>query len=394
MGLCLYLTLSLFAFIRLVETRNSFFAVLSGIFSGFALGTKYTAAMGVIPILILMLIQKVDWKGKLKNLCVYTVSCLMIFSPWILKNLFYTGNPFFPFFQTVFGSKSENLVIDTIRGYISLFNQYGMQKNFILELLEFPFALITQTMRFAAGFDVLGELGWAVYVFSIPALLFVKDFNKTKQLMIVYFLGFFLIWFSTKHVLRFLIPTIPVLCLLCADGLKCFSVQNKLLNRTIVTVFLGLITFSNITLLLTVFDITKPFGVAFGIETKDEYLSRKLDYYKFTQYVSKLLDNNSKILILGGEQRSYYYKKQYVISHPFGYNFYVKLANVSKDSVALHRALTQQKYTHLVVNLKQTNWLKGYSAPILTERGKRNHHDLMRKLKPKYKMHNICLLEL
>lgn len=83
--------------------------------------------------------------------------------------------------------------------------------NPILEFVFLPWNIITQQLRFGSGFDVLGGFGWAMYIFSLPTILFVQINTTIKRIIIPYLLIYLVCWFLTRQVLRFLVPVLPFL---------------------------------------------------------------------------------------------------------------------------------------------------------------------------------------
>src|SRR5258708_6120961 len=72
---------------------------LAGFLAGGAIGCKYT---GGIPLLIgsAILLKETfsqPWKSIARVQVIYSGAALLVFSPWLIKNFYYVGNPVFPF---------------------------------------------------------------------------------------------------------------------------------------------------------------------------------------------------------------------------------------------------------------------------------------------------------
>ncbi len=78
--------------------------ILAGLFSGLAMGVKYTSF--ILPVIILAWLIISEWR-EFKDLWVNSfgsaLAAILIASPWYVRNWIWTGNPFFPF---VFGGRS------------------------------------------------------------------------------------------------------------------------------------------------------------------------------------------------------------------------------------------------------------------------------------------------
>jgi hypothetical protein len=75
--------------------------VLSGVMAGLAAGCKLTAVPMLlvgIPVAVLVANWR-QWKG----VAVFVVAGLLTFSPWLIRNAVWTGNPVFPEMQSVLG---------------------------------------------------------------------------------------------------------------------------------------------------------------------------------------------------------------------------------------------------------------------------------------------------
>lgn len=67
--------------------------LLAGVFVGGACGGKYTALVMVVPVIVLFML---GLKKRLPHLVVFFGTTLVVFSPWLVKNLIWNGNPIFP----------------------------------------------------------------------------------------------------------------------------------------------------------------------------------------------------------------------------------------------------------------------------------------------------------
>jgi hypothetical protein len=105
-GLLLYSTLAVAWLARAVpngiSVRHGFIA---GILAGLAAGTKYTAVpllMILAPVLV-VLFGRFRWRGIVAPMGIYLAGAMLMFGPWLAKNIAWTGNPVFPEAMGVFG---------------------------------------------------------------------------------------------------------------------------------------------------------------------------------------------------------------------------------------------------------------------------------------------------
>ena len=112
LGLTFYTTAALLLMLRWRENRNALSALaLAGLSLGFALATKPNGL--VAALIIVMLFAWVLAKPPRKTLfasmqetALFGALTLLPFLPWLLKNWWQTGNPFYPFFPGWFRAKA------------------------------------------------------------------------------------------------------------------------------------------------------------------------------------------------------------------------------------------------------------------------------------------------
>ncbi|UYN89279.1 MAG: glycosyltransferase family 39 protein [Anaerolineales bacterium] len=75
------------------ETRQPRWLVWAGVFCGLAFGTKYTAGiLAPLGLLAIMFAGGASWREGLR----YLAAALALALPWLARNFFATGNPFYP----------------------------------------------------------------------------------------------------------------------------------------------------------------------------------------------------------------------------------------------------------------------------------------------------------
>src|SRR5207244_2784964 len=73
---------------------------LSAVFSGLALGAKYYAGISAALLGIFLIAgwaQGAEKRRRAADLGVFVVLATVLFSPWLIKNAWFVGNPVFPF---------------------------------------------------------------------------------------------------------------------------------------------------------------------------------------------------------------------------------------------------------------------------------------------------------
>jgi hypothetical protein len=302
-----------------------------------------------------------DFGSILKYFVAYVFLPFLILLPWLIKNLAYTGNPVFPFLCGLF--KGNNINVELAENYINHVSQHGIPVRNVFDLLILPWRMTMQGIAFGGGFDVWGPL----FLFFLPFLFFLKKNVKIiKQLKLYVFL-YFCVWIATGKVLRFLIVILPCLSILIAYCFICLEKKGK--GWKLIRLVLVISIAGNFFLFGYLETVVDPFPVALGMETREKYLGRKLNYYKGVKFINDNLPDGVKILFIG-ESRGYYCERQYIAATVFDVNPIVEAANNSDNEEEMLKKLRQLGITHIFYNDKEAVRLeKGYHIFYWTNKG-------------------------
>ncbi len=371
LGLTFFVFMSVYALINWSQHNKYFWFIISAVFNGLALTTKYTGIINLF-ILTVFVLWKLVMKDKnrnfgniLRHFVVYLfLPCLILF-PWLIKNFAYTGNPFFPFLCGLF--KGNNINVELAENYINHIRTYGMTIHSFFDLLILPWTITMQGIKFGGGFDVWGAVWGPLFLFFLPFLFFLKkNVRIIKQLKLYVFL-YFCIWILTGKVLRFLLVILPFLSILIAHCL--ISLENKGKGWKLIRLVLVISVVGNFFLFGYLETVVDPFPVALGMKTREEYLKNKLDYYKGVKFINSNLPEEVKVLFIG-ETRGYYCERQYIAATVFDLNPIVEIANNSDNEEEMLEKLQQLGITHIFYNAQEAKRLaKGYHVFYWTDRG-------------------------
>lgn len=391
----LWITASVLSFCRWRETSgegrsNLGWLMLSAVFAGLGLGTKYYA--GICPAALSAVLcwrwiasrgSRRDYGGPAapaeaaRDLAVFAAASGVVAAPWLLKNLYYVGNPVFPFLYQYLPHRGIAWGEENARRYFEFLTEYGHKPgHFLSDLLKFPFQAASGSLRFGGGMDVLGDLGWGAIFALFPAGVWAATKNRTLRLILAYCAIHVGVWFCTGVVLRFLTVISPLLCLLAAAGT--FKVWELLdsQGRTVLAAALSVFTAVNLALFLYVHTVFGSWTVLLGAEAKEEFLARRLDYYACARWSKERLGNNDKLLVVG-EQRGYYVTQAHAITTPMAPNPFVEWANEAKSSAELARLMKERGgFTHLLIVPRESKRLNEYGIFTFTERGAKNWKEL------------------
>ncbi|MFB0527933.1 MAG: tetratricopeptide repeat protein [bacterium] len=351
------------------KLRRDGWLIVAGIFSGLAMGTKYTAMynfplFAISIFLVTIIVHKEKIKICFKKTFLFCAVATALFSPWLIKNTIYTNNPFNPFLSGVFKSKnfyfgSQYARIDT-RVYLNR----GAKKwtiyptRNIKEWLIFPWTLTKK------GNDSNSFVG-PIFLYLLPLLFFLRKDNLIKFLI---FLGaaWFISWslIATRN-LRFFISGLTIFGIITSYLLLKVEKENRYFTK-IVIFLVFLMSINNIGWSLIILTANKdPWGVVLGRESREEYLFRDgigynlmPYYYPVCKYINQNLPLDAKVLFIG-EARGYYCERDFVTSLAEDpHNIVIRLVRFSKDTDELLERLKSLGITHVLYNRREAYRLR------------------------------------
>jgi hypothetical protein len=358
--------------------------ILSAIFTGLALGTKYYAGIGAAAfgLRLLWALAFDRRKERAVDLALFTAIVSALFAPWLIKNWVCVRNPVFPFLYKWFENTGTGWNADLAAGYFSVLTEYGHVGGFFHSLISLPILLLRNPLRFGGGMDVLGDLGWDVSLWLLPLGAWAASKNKALRGLLLFCFLWGAAWFSSGVVLRFLTVLVPILALLGACGLVALWRGLDRWARVVIGGSLGLMTLAHLFLFVFVHATFGSGSTAFGLESRDSFLTRRLDYYSCADWLRGNAVENDKILVVG-EQRGYYLAADHLPSTVHMPNLFVRRANESANAAALLSALRADGFTRVLIVPHEAARL-GPSLGSLTPAGAVNWKGLEDSLKTEF----------
>jgi hypothetical protein len=231
--------------------------------------------------------------------------------------------------------------------------------------------LLTNSLRFGRGMDVLGGLGWELLFWCAPLAAWAAWRNKFLRAMALFCSAYLLAWFSTGVVLRFLVVLAPLMSLLVGCGLHALWQRLGSRGRALLSSAVALLCLTHV--LLFLFIDVGVFGqasVLLGAEDRDAYLSKKLDYYACARVAQDRLPADAKILV-AGEQRGYYVEQEHLASTVYGPNKFIRWANEAESPADLADTLSKEGFTALLLAPREMERI-GPALGQFTQQGFKN----------------------
>jgi hypothetical protein len=373
----LWVTAALLMFEASGEGRDRGLLILSGVFAGLALGTKYYAGLLAVALVI-----RLALRGRWNSIFVFSAAALALFAPWCVKNFICVGNPVFPFLYKVFPATSLGWTSDLASGYFAVLTEYGHGGGFWHDLMRLPVLLLRNPLRFGGGMDVLGDLGWDLTLWLFPYGLWVSYRDSSAKGLalacVVYAAG----WFSTGVVLRFLTALAPAMALIGVVGVAAWRQTAGPAARRLAAFSAGTLVAAHLFLFFFVHGVFGSAAVLLTLDDRETFLTRRLDYYPCAAFARDSLSATEKILVVG-EQRGYYLNRPHLSSTVHAPNLYVRLADGSGSPEGLARALRADGFTQLLFVPREASRL-GAGLGEMSEAGVANWKGLERYLRPTF----------
>lgn len=396
LGLIFFSTLSLISLIAWMnKTVPLKYLVLSAVGAGLALGTKYNGL--VVYVLIAF---AVPWayrqsqhskKGNrkivgsdeaqkfiaFKYLVLHGSIAVLLFSPWAIRNVCWTGNPLYPLYDSFFSKLQPEVSTDEKRQLRQIREIYRHEKplnHFIIRRM------------------IYRENWWEIA--SAPVRVFFQGQDDSpiyfdgKLNAILFFLPFFAFWrlpadrlhllsamrllagFSVLYILfvfvstdlrvRYIAPVIPPLVILSVCGLHNITEKVRERRKTnCIPIFLIIMFISSIFIPTAQYLIElnrKYFPLAYishRIE-RDDYIEHFWPEYAALQFANENLNENARILSVFGGNRGYYSDRKIFFNIPL----FKELIVNSHSAEDIIRSLADMRFTHIMINQKMfTEWI-------------------------------------
>lgn len=384
------------------------YLILSAVFCGLALGTKYN---GIIDFLILTAFVPVLYAGmkrrqqieqapgakprrKAKDdfnaigcAAAFAVIALVVFSPWAIKNYVWTANPVYPLAQSIFNSDEaadKDIFGNTGKEYQqgTLAMRWHLYGESTLQIMLVPLRV------FFEGWDdnpqyFDGRLNPALLIFAVIGLLFIRKRDLKYMVHDGAFISYtvlvvILVWLTASMRIRYISSMIPFITILSIVGMRSLLlyIQNKRLasgntlkfavKALICVAFLG-----NLFYMAWLFEKVEPVGYLTGTVSRDEYIAKHRPEYPVLVYANQEIPQGSGIMAVFLGNRMYYSDHLLTMSHMTFFR-YLAAANSAVEAAEKMQA---DGYDYLIVDLQM---LTKYAGDFLSSRGLMNLQDFIR----------------
>jgi len=352
LGATFFATMALLTLLRWRHSGSRWF-YYSAILLGLSLGTKYNMVVAfalLTPMAVFISLRRgaTTQPGAVKAGFAYAVIAVLVFSPWLVRNLIWTGSPLYPLIGAFIDGSGSGTGIHTGGAISPIEKRYLLYGESLLDIFMVPLRIFWEGVDGSIRrFDgVLNPL----YLLFI-ALAFSKRLGRERRYLwylLIYSLLFFaLTFFTTDLVIRYILPALPPLVIIAVAGIR-GSIERGGAARYIALTGLLLYFVFSVFYLGGLYTRYAPLRYLTGGQSRAEYLMAMLPDYETTAYANANIANDSKVLFLFTGERTYYWEREYFYGGRLGENL---LAQVKRAGSAeeLLEDLRAEGYTHLFI---------------------------------------------
>ena len=371
LGLMFFTTASLLLLFKWIESgHKTRYLILAGICCGLAAGTKYNGLITLflltlfVPILYIRSSQNSERLNNKAITCgmAFVVVALLSFSPWLIRNTIWTGNPIYPLYNSIFQTSSSSTAnrskIDSdkprfrkISTKISSHKGTGVFVTRKVLYHETWWQTLLLPLRFffegqddnPRYFD--GKLN--PFLLILPFFAFIGSKKEQKQafeqytLLAFSILFFFFTFFQEALRIRYIASIIPFLTILSIYGIhNIFSVISH--NQAGLLIYLGnllkiaiicVIIFYNSLYIAEQFSIVQPIPYISHKISREDYITRFRPEYPAIQFANKVVRPDEKVLCIFLGNRGYYMNFGPIFDRPFQKGILKDIINASADDI-------------------------------------------------------------
>ena len=362
LGLTFFITASILSFIRYRDGKfqEVKWMLLSSIAMGLALGTKYNALVAwfflcLSVVFIYSRDTKKQWNAIGHGAFFFLIS-LLIFSPWLIKNIILTGNPLYPLFK---GGIAPMISVDTHIGFFQM--REMLHGESLWETLLIPVRIFFQgqdnSIRYFDG--VLNPMLIILPLFALINKSFYRDKLFFFSFIIFFILTVFFLnqkAFAMEATVRYTLPVIPLLSILTVMGMVNiweWAMKHTIPSRYVLATFLFsfcvVMMGMNFLYVKNYYQNINPMNYILNKESRDDFIKRHHGSYAAMKYINEHTLKNARIRLVFLAGRGYYLDRMYDEGASYGIADVRGLAKNAHDDRSFQTYLHSLGCTHLLV---------------------------------------------
>ena len=302
----------------LLKLQNEQNITNSVLYAGFSWGLALSCKLNAIPAFALALLifiapsLKVQ-KSKffvVRQYFIVSVIAVLCFSPWLIKNWLWAGNPVYPYLSSIFGQHVP-VFESGLKGLNPLQQRLLLYGESPLQLLSLPIRIFLEGQdENPRLFD--GKLSILLLAGLFFGALKLKD-PKIRQLVFYSFAFLLFALFSMSARVRYLTPVLVSLSVLSGSAFAVLESKKwAWISRLVLAIQLA-ISFQYV---INTFPISEAYAYTTGKLSKTKYLEANIPEYPIIEFCNSELPKDARIsLIYTGNQFYLYQRQVYSAGH-------------------------------------------------------------------------------
>jgi len=343
------------------------YLIYSAVVCGLAMGTKYNGLITFFLLTLLVVFLHARYRrgrsyGVLEA-CKYgsffSLISIVLFSPWMIRDYIWTGNPIYPLYNHWF-----NPDVHTGPSPIGIFAYRAMvYHEKWWETLLLPIRVFFQGKDGSPQFFD-GKLNPFLLFFPILSFIRMQDDPEeirieNKILLAFSVLYFSFAFFSSSLRIRYIAPIIPPLVILSVFGIKkvivfARGIRSPVKRNIVYLIFIGVVCTAigiNAWYIVGQFRYVRPFDYLTKKVSREAYIERYRPEYPVIRFINRNLPSSAKILFVFMGNRGYYCDRSYVFDMEWNKSTVEQILKKEHSARALKEELQKNGFTHILVNI-------------------------------------------
>jgi 4-amino-4-deoxy-L-arabinose transferase-like glycosyltransferase len=382
LGLICFLFASLLFLFHWIESGFKInYLVISAVFCGLGLGTKYNALIGLFLVSLFAAFIYARYNSRQRFYVVKSIGlgaffvfiALIVFSPWMIRNVAWTGNPVYPLYNRIFNpEESISKEIDPnnmiqVRSNMSHINvRHQIYNESWLEIVLIPLRVFFQGKDYDPKyFD--GRINPFLLILPVFAFFGMRSGNRqegTEKWVLLFFSVFFLLYTCAQRGIRirYFGPILPPLVILSMYGLHNIQAvflsrmawpSGKILKNGVIFGIIFIMLSFNAVYMLNRFKYVQPLAYITGKLSRDEYIQTYRPEYATLQYANSNLGEDAQIFAPHFSRRGYYSD----IKIEFSTTMLQEIASEADSGRDVVQKFQDKGFSHLLINFPVFNYL-------------------------------------
>jgi hypothetical protein len=345
-ALTLFCFLCTYAFWNWHRSRSDSWIIVAGVCGGLAFGSKYTGAF--FPLVFFACLAATELKHRnFRTLALLALTTFLVSVPWLVRNIYFTGNPIFPFLERffigIFGQRQIDPEWFSGQAGASLYIGVGRS---VTSLLMLPWSMAKSSSAFIPEAPLSRIVIWL-----LPLTIVSVFFHRRLRWLVLLALACTIFWFFGYQLVRYLVPAFPLYCLATAG-----SVDWLLAHRRLP----GWLRSGTMTALVFV-SVLAPcwYYIAQHVKwegplpttaaERDRYRSDRMSSYPAYKFLNEEVGNRYRVFALDDVRMAYFADGTFM-GDTFGEANYKRIRSRMTSGESLYDELKMLSTTHLLIN--------------------------------------------